>query len=135
MPHNVYQNLSQHTGGGLSRAGPSAAAPLLWLLVQLHVGHQDVLLGLLSGVRVGAAVAGPLVGPPGPDSSPAVQVDHPDDQHHQNQARHHDNDQSGEVVCVHWEVTVRVCQDPYTYLNFFHYNMAADSHTYKLLLS
>lgn len=48
------------------RLGPVlvGAALLLWLLVQLHVGHQDVLLRLLRQAGVGAAVAGALVGPP-----------------------------------------------------------------------
>lgn len=80
--------------------GRSGAALLLWLLVQLHVRHQDVLLSLLREAGVGAAVAGSFVGPPGADSSPTVQVDHTDDQHHQHQARHHDDNQSGEVVAI-----------------------------------
>lgn len=73
---------------------------LLCLLVQLHVRHQDVLLNLLRLAGVGAAVAGPFIGPPGPDRSPTVQVDHADYQHHQHQARHHDNNQSGQVVAT-----------------------------------
>lgn len=50
----------------------SRAALLLCLLVQLHVRHQDVLLGLLRQAGVGAAVAGAFVRTSGPDSSPAV---------------------------------------------------------------
>lgn len=84
----------------LCRVGPGRSL-LLGLLVQLHVGHQDVLLNLLRLAGVGAAVAGPFIGPPGPDRLPAVQVDHADDQHHQHQARHHDNDQNGQVVAIH----------------------------------
>lgn len=50
----------------------SEATLLLWLLVQLHVRHQDVLLSLLCEAGVGAAVAGTFIGPPGPNSSPTV---------------------------------------------------------------
>lgn len=48
------------------RLGPVlvGADLLLWLLVQLHVRHQDVLLRLLRQAGVGAAVAGALIGPP-----------------------------------------------------------------------
>lgn len=74
---------------------------LLWLLVQLHVRHQDVLLGLLGEAGVSAAVAGPLVGAPRPNSSPTVQVDHGNYQHYKDQASYHDNDQSWKVVTVH----------------------------------
>lgn len=74
---------------------------LFRLLVQLHVRHQDVLLYLLSKVGVGAAVPGPFIGPPGPDSSPAVEVENANDQHQQHQGRHNDNNQSGHVVTVH----------------------------------
>lgn len=71
---------------------------LLWLLVQLHVRHQDVLLRLLRQAGVGAAVAGPFVRPPRTNGLSTVQVDHADDQQHQQQARYRDDDQSGEVV-------------------------------------
>lgn len=83
---------------GLVRSG---VALLLWLLIQLHVRHQDVLLSLLCEAGVGAAVTGPFIGTPGPDSSPTVQVDHSNNQHHQHQASHHDNNQSGQVVTIH----------------------------------
>lgn len=84
------------------RLGPVlvGADLLLWLLVQLHVRHQDVLLRLLRQAGVGAAVAGALIGPPWPDNSPTVQVDHADNQRHQHQARHHDNNQSGQMVTI-----------------------------------
>lgn len=99
--------LSQNIEIGLScvTLGPvlgwSRASLLLWLLVQLHVRHQDVLLSLLCKAGIGAAVAGSLIGPPGPDSSPTVQVDNTNDQHHQHQARHHDDNESGQVVSIH----------------------------------
>lgn len=80
--------------------GWSKTPLLLWLLVQLHVRHQDVLLSLLSKAGVGAAVAGPLIGPPGPNSSPTVQVDNTDNQQHQHEAGHHDNNESGQVVPI-----------------------------------
>ena len=70
----------------------------LWLLVQLHVRHQNVLLRLLGGAGAGAAVAGPVVGAPGAEDAPPVQVDDPHDQQHQDQARRHDDDQGGQVV-------------------------------------
>ncbi|TNN85944.1 hypothetical protein EYF80_003788 [Liparis tanakae] len=74
----------------------TSALDQLVLTCQLHVGHQDVLLHLLRLAGVGAAVAGPFVGPSGPDRSPAVQVDHAHDQRHQHQARHHEDDQNGQ---------------------------------------
>lgn len=105
--------LSQNTDIGLScvTLGPvpgwsvrwSGAPLLLWLLVQLHIRHEDVLLCLLGEAGIGAAVAGSFIGPPGPDSPAAVQVDYADDQHHQHQARHHDDNESGQVVTIHWE--------------------------------
>ncbi len=98
--HNWNQALLRQVGSSPGLVGPGAAL-LLWLLVQLHVRHQDVLLRLLRQAGVGAAVAGTFIGPPGPNSSPTVQVDHTDNQHHQHQARHHDNNQSGQVVAIH----------------------------------
>ena len=82
----------------------SRAALLLRLLVQLHVGHQDVLLGLLGVAGAGAAVASPFVGPLQAHRPPTVQVDHADDQRHQHQACHYDDDQSGQMVAVHWGI-------------------------------
>lgn len=86
-------------GGVQSRVGPE----LLRLLVQLHVGHQDVLLGLLVEAWVGAAVARPLEGTPRPCGSPPVQVDHSGYQQKQHQSCHYDDDQSRQVVDIHWE--------------------------------
>ena len=87
---------------------------LLWLLVQLHVRHQNVLLCLLGSAGAGAAVAGTVVGAPGADAAPPVQVDDPHDQQHQNQARHHDDDQGGQVVhfrCLGLRRKVRAVMD------------------------
>lgn len=75
---------------------------LLGLLVQLHVRHQDVLLGLLRQAGIGTAVASTFIRPPGPNSPPTVQVDDRDDQRHQEQRRHRDDDQRRQMVSVHW---------------------------------
>lgn len=75
---------------------------LLGLLVQLHVRHQDVLLGLLRQAGIGAAVASAFIRPPGPHSPPTVQVDDRDDQRHQEQRRHRDDDERGQMVAVGW---------------------------------
>lgn len=89
-----YSQVSPAPGG----RGQSWLAVLLRLLVELHVRHQDVLLGLFGVVGVGAAVARPLVRSPGACLVPAVQVDHAHDEDHQHQARHHDHNQSRQVV-------------------------------------
>lgn len=80
-----------------------ATSRLLGLLVQLHVRHQDVLLRLLRQAGIGAAVASAFVRAPGPGAPPAVQVDDGGDQRHQEQRRHQDHDQRGQMVGVHWE--------------------------------
>ena len=87
---------------------------LLWLLVQLHVRHQNVLLHLLGGAGAGAAVAGTIVGAPGTDAALPVQVDDPHNKQHQDQACHHDDDQGGQVVhfrCSGLRRKVRVVMD------------------------
>lgn len=75
---------------------------LLWLLIQLHVRHQDILLGLFCTVRVGAAVAGPFIRAPRSNSSVSVEVDHANNQHHKHQARYHNNNQRGQAVTIYW---------------------------------
>lgn len=86
----------------LNQALPFQTSLLLGLLVQLHVRHQDVLLRLLRQAGIGAAVASAFIGPPGPDGSPSVQVDDDRDQRHQDQGRHQDDDQRGQVIVGHW---------------------------------
>lgn len=97
---NINATISLSCVGSGPVLGGGVGPLLLRLLVQLHVRHQDVFLHLLRLVGVGAAVAGTFVGPPGANSPPTVQVDHADDQRHQQQARHHDDNKSGQVVAV-----------------------------------
>lgn len=95
MPQCVFSTLESactEPGGTRSRSvRQSGQLGLLWLLVQLHVGNQDVLLSLFRVWGVGAAVTGPLVRPPRSNGSPAVEIDHTDYEHHQQQACHHNN--------------------------------------------
>lgn len=102
--YTALQNVHRHFCFVFFKSTFNSAPPLLLLglLVQLHVRHQDVLLRLLRQAGVGAAVAGTFVGAPGPNRSPAVQVDDDGDQRHQEQRRHQDHNQRGQMVNVHW---------------------------------
>lgn len=88
--------------------------PLLRLLVQLHVRHQDVLLRLLRQAGVGPAVTGAFVGAPGPHSSPPVQINQTCDQRQQHQGRDDDDDEGGHAVDVRCGETEDPRQDEET---------------------
>lgn len=100
LSFNPSLGLSQHVCVCvLARAPPRPVrSGLFRLLVQLHVRDEDVLLLLLGGRGVSAAVAGALVRAARAGRPPAVQEEADQHQSHQHQHGYQHQQQSGEMV-------------------------------------